>query len=229
MNDIKYLILDFGKVLFKPTTGHWFITPKFLELFDINKIDIDEFNNATKKFNNILDRKVITESEEYEMFYDFYDSVFKDINYTNYTKEDLSSLAFDMTYGKSKYTIYDDTIESLEKLSNKYKLLMLTDNWPCVLRIIEQYDIAKYFERVYVSSIYNCKKEDGIFFDYPINDYNIKKGEALYIDDSDKLLSIGEEKGLEVLLMDRDNKNPEVNHEIIHSLEELVSTKINRR
>jgi len=229
MNSIKYLILDFGKVLVKPTTGHWFITPKFLELFDINKIDINEFNTATNMFDNILDRKVTTESEEYDMFFEFYNSVLKTINYPNYTEDDITSLAFDMTYGSSKYTLYDDTIESLEKLSSKYKLIMLTDNWPCVLRIIEQYDIAKYFDRVYVSSIYDCKKQDGIFFDYPINDYNIQNGEALYIDDNDKLLTIGESKGLEVMLMDRENKNPEVSHKIIHSLEELVSTKINRR
>ena len=229
MNDIKYIILDFGKVLFKPTTGHWFITPKFLELFDINKIDIDMFNNAINKYDDILDRKVMTEEEEYDMFFEFYDSVLKTINYKEYTKEDIATVAHDMTYGRSKYTIYDDTIESLEKLSSKYKLLMLTDNWPCVLRIIEYYDIAKYFDRVYVSSIYDCKKADGIFFDYPINDYCIKKGEALYIDDNDNLLSIGEEKGLEVMLMDRENKNPEVSHKIIHSLDELVKDKVNRR
>ena len=35
----KYLILDFGKVLAGPTTGHWFITPKFLELVDMNYVN----------------------------------------------------------------------------------------------------------------------------------------------------------------------------------------------
>lgn len=36
---IKYLILDFGKVLAYPTTGNWSITPKFIELVDLKKID----------------------------------------------------------------------------------------------------------------------------------------------------------------------------------------------
>ena len=31
----KYIILDFGKVLAGPTTGEWFITPKFKELVDM--------------------------------------------------------------------------------------------------------------------------------------------------------------------------------------------------
>ena len=38
----KYIILDFGKVLAYPTTGNWDITPKFLELIDINKIDMNK-------------------------------------------------------------------------------------------------------------------------------------------------------------------------------------------
>ena len=39
----KYIVLDFGKVVAAPTTGSWDITPKFLELIDINKINIDKF------------------------------------------------------------------------------------------------------------------------------------------------------------------------------------------
>ena len=38
---VKYIILDFGKVLAYPTTGNWHITPKFIELIDLKKIDIN--------------------------------------------------------------------------------------------------------------------------------------------------------------------------------------------
>lgn len=37
----QYLILDFGKVIAMQSTGNWDITPKFLELVDINKINQD--------------------------------------------------------------------------------------------------------------------------------------------------------------------------------------------
>ena len=36
---VKYIILDFGRVLAYPPTGYWQITPKFLKLIDINQID----------------------------------------------------------------------------------------------------------------------------------------------------------------------------------------------
>ena len=225
MNDIKYVILDFGKVLFKPTTGHWFITPKFIELVDINKINIDEFNNNIKLFDDILARKVVTQEEEYNLFYDFYSNLLKSINYSDYSDELAQALAYDITYNDTKYTIYDDTIESLNYLSSKYKLLLLTDNWPCVHNILKKYDIEKYFEKVYVSSEYGYEKKDKIFFDYPINDYNIKNGEGLFIDDNDNLLSIAESKGLEVMLMDRENKNIDTNHRVIHDLDSLCKEK----
>lgn len=228
MENIKYLILDFGKVLFKPTTGHWFITPKFLELIDINKINIEEFNNNVKLFDYILARKVFTQEEEYKLFYEFYDGLLKSINYEDYSEEIISSLAYDITYNDTKYTIYDDTVESLKYLSSKYKLLLLTDNWPCVHNVLKNYEINDYFEKVYVSSEYGYEKKDKVFFDYPINDYNIKNGEGLFIDDNDNLLSIAESKGLKVKLMDRENKNPLVNHEIIHDLKCLCNNKIYR-
>lgn len=228
MDDIKYLILDFGKVLFKPTTGHWFITPKFLEIIDINKINIDDFNNKAKIYDYILSAKIVNQDEEYLMFYKFYDSILKDINYPNYNEDISKVLAYDITYNDTKYTIYDDTIDSLEYLSSRYKIILLTDNWPCIHNILKKYDIDKYFDKVYVSSEYGCEKKDGIFFDYPIKDYNIKKGEALFIDDNDKLLSIAETKGLDVILMDRENKNPKVSHEIIHDLRSLCNKKVYR-
>ena len=48
----KYIILDFGRVLAYPPTGYWQITPKFLKLIDISKIDTEQLKNAIKKYNS---------------------------------------------------------------------------------------------------------------------------------------------------------------------------------
>ena len=45
----KYIILDFGNVVVAPTIGNWDITPKFIELIDINKMDIDKFKKLRKE------------------------------------------------------------------------------------------------------------------------------------------------------------------------------------
>lgn len=57
MDSVKYIILDFGKVLAYPTTGHWFITPRFMELVDMSNIDLTRFDECTKNLNDILSKK----------------------------------------------------------------------------------------------------------------------------------------------------------------------------
>lgn len=39
---MKYLILDFGNVVAYPKTDNWHITPKFLELVDMSKINKEQ-------------------------------------------------------------------------------------------------------------------------------------------------------------------------------------------
>ena len=213
----KYIILDFGKVIALPTTGNWDITPKFLELIDINKIDYNTFLEARKKYSDILSEKVTTLEEEYDMFLRFYDGILSEINYPNHKKK-KKKIAYNRTYEFDKYTLCKNIKEELEVLSKKYILLLLTDNWPCVLDYLKQYDLDKYFDKIYVSSMYGVEKKDEVFFDYPIKDYNIKEGEALFIDDTEINLEIAKEKGLDVLLMDREHTVVDSKYQIIHDL-----------
>lgn len=200
----KYIILDFGKVLAGPTTGEWFITPKFIELVNMSLIDKDKLNETFNKHTEIISRRMNTEEEEYHNFYELYSLVLQEV-YPKYTNDIAHSIAYNFTYKQDKYTFYDNIKEELEVLSKKYKLLLLTDNWPCVERILKENKLYKYFDKIYISSEYGSIKKEGIFFDYLLNDYNIKKGDALFIDDSIENLDVGVEKGLDVLLMDRDN------------------------
>ena len=80
----KYIVLDFGNVMVTPTTGDWHITPKFLELIDINKIDIDKYKEMLNKYSYLLSEKLLTQEEEYDMFIRFYDNILSNLNYSNY-------------------------------------------------------------------------------------------------------------------------------------------------
>lgn len=222
----KYIILDFGKVIAAPTTGNWFITPKFIELIDMSKIDVNEFNEKVKLFSSILSKKVKTYEEEYLMFFEFYDNILRSLDYSNLTRDLVQKLATDITYESTKYTMYPNVIEELELLSKNYTLIMLTDNWPCVRHILKEYGIYNYFDNIYVSSELGCEKKDGILFDYPIKNYCLEPGDAIFIDDNEKLLDIAEKKGLDTRLMVRDaNREITSNHIIINNLKELISVK----
>ena len=185
---IKYVILDFGGVVAGPVIkGNWDITPKFLELIDISKIDKDKFKEVRKKYSDILSEKITTLEEEADMFYRFYSGILKDLEIDNYdviSKE----IAFDRTYNLDKYKLFDNIHEELEALSKKYKLILLTDNWPCLFPYLEKHQLNGYFDKIYCSSFYGVEKKDKLFFDYPISDYSIKPGEAMFVDDNESNL-----------------------------------------
>ena len=143
------------------------------------------------------------------------------MNYKGDVEELSGKIAYDFTYNDDKYILFSDVKENLERLSKKYKLLLLSDNWPCVYRIMKDWDIEKYFDNMYISSVYDAKKEEKILFDYPIKDYKIKKGEAIFIDDKEELVDIGYEKGLTPIVMDRNNEYQNCKYKKISSLIEL--------
>ena len=214
----KYITLDFGKVIAAPTTGNWDITPKFLELIDINKIDKEKFKDLREKYENILSEKVTNLEEEYNMFFRFYQSILKKFDIPI---DVIKEIAYDRTYNSSKYILYDNIHEELINLKEKYILILLTDNWPCVIDYLKENNLYDYFEKIYISSIYSVEKKDKVFFDYPINELKIKPGEALFIDDNESNLDIAREKGFEVLLMDRENNVKESKYKIINNLSNI--------
>lgn len=219
---IKYLILDMGRVLVEPTTGYWTITPTFLKNVNMEKIDKEKLKEAVKKCGTYLDEIAKNLEQEYEIIHKYYTEVFKEAEYI-IPKHNLENIVRDFVYNENdnKYYLYDDVKEELERLSKEYTILMLSDNWPCGEEYLKKYDIYKYFTKVYMSSFYGVTKKEKTFFDYPINEFKIKKGEALFIDDKEDLLDIAVEKGIDVMLMDRLNTAEKSKYKIIHSLEEL--------
>lgn len=216
MKNIKYIILDFGKVLAYPTTGNWDLTPRLLELIDIKKLDIEKLKQKRKQYNYILSEKIETLEQEYDMYLRYYSSIL-----TNMDKKIIEEISYDRTYNDDKYKLYDDVFETLKKLKQNYKIILLSDNWPSVIPYMKNNNIHNLFDKIYVSSIYGQEKKDKTFFNHPINDFNIKPHEAIFIDDNEILLDIAKEKGLDVLLMDRDNKVNKSKYTIINSLEQL--------
>jgi HAD superfamily hydrolase (TIGR01509 family) len=194
---VKYIILDFGKVLAYPTTGYWQITPKFLKLVNINKIDNEKLKDSMKEHKGIISCGLIIKNceEEYKHILEFYEKVLQDIKVDNY-KDIAKEIAYNFVYEFDKYQLYDGVKEELQRLSQNYKLILLSDNWPSVISYMKHNEIYDYFEKVYVSSIYGQKKKNGLFFDNPINDFNIKYGEAIFIDDNENLLDVAVTKGL---------------------------------
>lgn len=220
---IKYLILDMGKVLIEPASGNWLVTNEFLKNVNISKINKDKLKEAIKSSRYLLDGKAQNLEEEYKMIMEFYKTVFQKIDY-NITKEKLENIVNNFVYDKddSKYILYKNVKEDLEKLSKKYTILMLSDNWPCAINYLKKHNIDQYFAKIYISSIYGKRKQDEVLFDYPIKEFDIKENEAIFIDDNEELLDIAAKKGLLVLHMDRNKMIKTSKYKIIHDFSDLI-------
>lgn len=218
----KYLILDFGLVLGKPKTGNWFITPNFYEIIGKNKIDLKRLNVLFNKYNENISKKIITKEEEYKAFKEFYLNILNGLKIVKNEEETAEKLAEDFVYNEDKYIMYDDVYEFLEKQSQKYILILLSDNWPCVYAILKNWGIDKFFTKIYISSEYPALKKDGLLFDYAMNEFKIKKDEAIFIDDNPELLEVADKKKLIPVLMDRANLHKDYSkYKRIQNLEEI--------
>ena len=218
----KYLILDFGLVLGKPKTGNWFITPNFYEIIGKNKIDLKRLNVLFNKYNENISKKIITKEEEYKAFKEFYLNILNELKIVKNEEETAEKLAEDFVYNEDKYIMYDDVYEFLEKQSQKYILILLSDNWPCVYAILKNWGIDKFFTKIYISSEYPALKKDGLLFDYAMNEFKIKKDEAIFIDDNPELLEVADKKKLIPVLIDRTNLHKDYSkYKRIQNLEEI--------
>ena len=218
----KYLILDFGLVLGKPKTGNWFITPNFYEIIEKNKIDLKRLNVLFNKYNENISKKIITKEEEYKAFKEFYLNILNELKIVKNEEETAEKLAEDFVYNEDKYIMYDDVYEFLEKQSQKYILILLSDNWPCVYAILKNWGIDKFFTKIYISSEYPALKKDGMLFDYAMNEFKIKKDEAIFVDDNPELLEVADKKKLIPVLMDRTNLHKDYSkYKRIQNLEEI--------
>ena len=223
MSSYKYLILDMGNVLVGSPTGEWLITPTFLKYVEKDKIDIDKYKDVKKEIQYIIDRKAETLSEEYDIFMEFYTKLISGMG-LDINEEQIKDIVDDFVFNKNddKYYLFDDVVKELDRLSNKYTLILLSDNWPCAIEYLKEKNLYNYFKKVYISSVYGVRKSDVKLFDYPINDFNIKSGEAIFVDDNSELLEIAEDKNLDVILMDRYNEVTDSRFNIIHDLTEIV-------
>ncbi len=218
--NIKYIVFDIGGVFLKPTTGHWFITPYINDLLK-NKIDMEKFKLSLKNNYELVNEiSLQTEEEEYSMFYNYYKKSLEDINYSEMSDELLSKMSKSITYDNNRYTFYSDVKDALETLSKKYRLVILSDNFPSIKRILKDIDIDKYFKPIIISTFYGYRKKDKILFEILKNDIQYKEGTAIFIDDSERNLDIAKEYKLIPIRMDR-NKNSNSKYPIINNLTDI--------
>lgn len=115
--------------------------------------------------------------------------------------------------------LYDGARELLEKLKKENRNIYLLSN---AQRIFTEYEmkylgIHDYFDKIYISSDYKCKKPDLNFFKEPFNDLNLLKEETIMIG-NDHICDIEGAKnyGLDTIYL-HSNISPNIDPSIVSS------------
>jgi putative hydrolase of the HAD superfamily len=213
--NIKAILFDSGRVLNGPKTGHWFISPNFFKYVDENKFNSTwEFRKqyAFKKAMNYINKQTLisTEEEEFNHFLQFYTIFSKKLRNLKLKDSDIEGLTKDLVYNCEKYVFYEDVFEVIPKLSENYKLAVISDAWPSLDSVYKHADLKKYFSSFVISSIKGITKPDELMYKTALDELKVKPEEAIFVDDSVKNCDGANKLGIRPILLIRD-KNLKVN------------------
>lgn len=218
LKNIKAVLFDSGRVLNGPVTGHWFITPNFWEYIDksiFDSIDKSKIASAFAEADKyiVAQKLMITKDEEYKHFVKFYEIVSSQLPELKLTADAIENIAKDLVFNPTKYSFYDDALEVVPKLKNKYKLAIVSDAWPSLLDVYNENNMTSYFDSIVISSFLGTSKPDSKMYNTALQELNIKPEEAIFIDDSLKNCMGAMEVGINTVFLCR-NKQTYISEKI---------------
>lgn len=100
---IKAILIDSGRVLNGPITGHWFITPNFFRYVDKKTFDSISYSKKKMAFSKaseyILQQKFIVDlDEEYFHFRKYYEIFFEQLPELSVNSVDIENVTKDLVF-----------------------------------------------------------------------------------------------------------------------------------
>ena len=145
-------------------------------------------------------------------WYEYYENYFYEIliktGIEEYSAKKLSKDVINEYMDKTKWFIYDDVIETLEKIIGmEYKNYILSNHVPELKRIVENVGLKDYFCEIYSSANIGYEKPHIKFYEYVLKELNIYKDNCIIIGDSYEAdVKGGENIGIKSILVRNENK-----------------------
>jgi putative hydrolase of the HAD superfamily len=186
---IKGLLIDSGKVLNGPITGHWMITPNFFHYVDkrdFYHIPHSRRQKAFKKGMEYIEKIPMMENteEEYIHFQKHYEIIFNELTELKVSEKSIKEITKDLVYNDKKYRFYSDAVLVIPHLAKKLKLAIVSDAWPSLNNVFAQADFRKHFESFTLSCELGVTKPNPKMFQAALNDLDLEANEVIFIDDS---------------------------------------------
>jgi len=232
IQDIKAILLDSGRVMNRPATGHWFIPPNFFQFIhpdNFEKIRDIEKNAAFAQAAEQLTfyPLVRTKEEEFNVFMEYYRIFFMSIPRLKATNEQVEGIARDLVYNPEKYEFIPDALDTIPRLAKSYKLAIVSDAWPSLEDVYTHAGMRGYFSAFILSSQIGVNKPDPFIYHAALDALGVNPQEALFVDDNPQNCDGARQLGIHTALLCRDRTEYYLmrlisrNHPVIHSLSDL--------
>lgn len=115
-------------------------------------------------------------------FYDYIRKIIEEKNLPEETFDEIESL---WEKARINVDIFPDTIETLERLSKKYKLVLLSNTAEKEGKeVIERFGLGKYFDEIIISGSVGLAKPDPRIFELVLERMNVKPEQVLMVGDN---------------------------------------------
>ncbi len=224
---IKGIFFDIGWTLLRDVGHDWFIINKMMEYVDAKTFEdipkdknITAFNRAIKYLDD--NHLVLSEHEELKQFEVFYSMLTDDLPELGLTKEQIHEIAYSKVYDNN-YMLFDDTIETFEALHGKYKLGIISDNFPSIERILRQNNIEHFFETKTISCYLGTFKPDKRMYLHALEQMKLPPEQTVFIDDGEENLDGAAIFGIQpIQIAGRPNEKSNGKYPYINKLSELL-------
>ena len=224
---INTIVFDYGGVLAYPVSGNWFIPYNFFKILGFgNSIKIifrrGKLNQGFIKGNEYLtaNHLLFTEEEEYEQFMAFYRIVFSEMK-MKISDSVREKLAKDAVYNDNRVRFYDDVIDGIKNLKTGYRVMIISDTWPSLRRVLKNNGVLDLLDGLVMSCSHNKTKETVDLFNIAVRELNLNPAECLFVDDSPSNLKNAASAGFHPVLMCRRTEAQTDEYPVIRGLDDL--------
>lgn len=211
MKEKKAILFDSGRVLNQPATGHWFITPYFFKYVDKKKFNGLShkkrklaFNQASKYINS--KSFIIDEEEEYICFLEYYRILAQNLPELGLGDDQIQAITKDYVYNYSKYRFFEDVQKIIPRLSQSYKLAIVSDAWPSLENVFKKAELRQYFSVFVISSQIGVTKPHESMYQTALKGLDMLPEEVIFIDDSIRNCKGANKLGIDSILLCREWK-----------------------
>jgi len=220
MNDYRAVFFDFGGTL-------GFDYPSIPEglayLFQNLGIDatVDEVQQARNAVheNGLHSRDYPTSDEMYIYFRRFFSGILEELDFDGNVDEIVDKTQEEWRCYTGLY-VFPEVHKILSELQNREYIVGIISNISCRLpELLEQLEIASYFDFAIASDVFGASKPDPSIFEEALRIANVSASQAIHVGDSYEADVVGARNiGITPVLIDRENLHPTADCRRINNL-----------